>query len=95
MPDSWQLMTQLRSAGFAATISGAGPCVLVLHSGDTEEDLRQMAASEWLASGRWKLVATQVDTEGVIISKKGEVLVFHSFWRRHHGRAGTYCLRLA
>lgn len=72
MPDSWQLMTQLRSAGFAATISGAGPCVLVLHSGDAENDLRQMAASEWLATGRWKLVATQVDTDGVIISKEGE-----------------------
>lgn len=32
MPESYQLMTSLRSEGYAATISGAGPSVLVLGS---------------------------------------------------------------
>ncbi|MCI1901720.1 MAG: homoserine kinase, partial [Bifidobacteriaceae bacterium] len=48
-PDSWQLMTHLRSRGFAATISGAGPCVLVLHSSDADEQLRETTDREWLS----------------------------------------------
>jgi homoserine kinase len=34
MPHSYQLMNGLRDQGFAATISGAGPTVIVLGRGD-------------------------------------------------------------
>jgi homoserine kinase len=34
MPESYQLMNRLRSAGWAAAISGAGPTVIVLHGRD-------------------------------------------------------------
>ena len=37
MPASFALMTKLRSAGVAAFISGAGPTVLALHTGDQSE----------------------------------------------------------
>ncbi len=37
MPASYALMTKLRAAGVAAFISGAGPTVLALHTGDQEE----------------------------------------------------------
>jgi homoserine kinase len=37
MPASFALMTKLRAAGVAAFISGAGPTVLALHTGDLEE----------------------------------------------------------
>ena len=37
MPASFALLVKLRKAGVAAFISGAGPTVLVLHTGGTEE----------------------------------------------------------
>lgn len=37
MPESYALLTKLRAAGVAAFISGAGPTVLVLHSGGAAE----------------------------------------------------------
>lgn len=37
MPASFALMTKLRAAGVAAFISGAGPTVLALHTGDQSE----------------------------------------------------------
>ena len=37
MPKSFALVTKLRAAGVAAFISGAGPTVLVFHSGDASE----------------------------------------------------------
>ena len=37
MPASFTLMTKLRAAGVAAFISGAGPTVMALHTGNQEE----------------------------------------------------------
>jgi homoserine kinase len=37
MPASFKLLTKLRNAGVAAFISGAGPTVLVLHTGGSDE----------------------------------------------------------
>lgn len=37
MPASFALMSKLRAAGVAAFISGAGPTVMALHTGDQEE----------------------------------------------------------
>lgn len=69
-PDSWQLMTHLRSRGFAALISGAGPCVLVLHSSDADDVIRDAAQQEWLSTGRWKMLPVKIDSRGVEISKE-------------------------
>lgn len=41
MEPSWALIEKLRSHGFASMVSGAGPCVLVLHHGDAHEQLEQ------------------------------------------------------
>jgi homoserine kinase len=37
MAASYALMTKLRDAGVAAFVSGAGPTVMALHTGDQEE----------------------------------------------------------
>ena len=37
MPKSVDLVTKLRGAGVAATISGAGPSLLILHTGNKVE----------------------------------------------------------
>ena len=44
MEPSWALIEKLRSHGFASMVSGAGPCVLVLHHGDAHEQLEQLAS---------------------------------------------------
>jgi homoserine kinase len=44
MPASFALVTKLRAAGVAAFISGAGPTVLVLHTGDQQESEQLMRA---------------------------------------------------
>lgn len=49
MPGSAELMTQLRAAGLAAVISGAGPTVLVL--GD-ETGLAEAEAAGWVPAAR-------------------------------------------
>jgi homoserine kinase len=50
MPDTAQLVTQLRAAGYAAVVSGAGPTVLVLARGDVEaEEIRALAPEGWRA----------------------------------------------
>lgn len=41
-PDSHRVMKTLRSHGYAALISGAGPTVLVLHTADQSDDLMRL-----------------------------------------------------
>ena len=52
MPSSFALMSKLRSAGVAAFISGAGPTVLVLHSGNEGDvaELNRAAGSDFVAT---------------------------------------------
>ena len=47
MPKSFALLNKLRAAGVAAFISGAGPTVLALHTGDANEitELQRAAGS--------------------------------------------------
>jgi homoserine kinase len=49
MPLSFALVNKLRAAGVAAFISGAGPTVLVLHTGDPSEiaELQRAAGSHF------------------------------------------------
>jgi homoserine kinase len=45
MPKSYELVQRLRAAGVATTISGAGPSVLVLYTGNETESLEMIAAA--------------------------------------------------
>ena len=65
---SWALIEKMRSYGFASTVSGAGPCVLVLHHGDAREELERIAAEE-LSSGHWRVLHLGVDTKGVQVER--------------------------
>ncbi|PJM74880.1 homoserine kinase [Bifidobacterium simiarum] len=71
MPQSWELMTFLRANGYASTISGAGPCVLVLHDGDDSAALRDLLDSRWLAGGHWRMLHPAIDRSGVLYEAEG------------------------
>lgn len=63
MPQSFALMTKLRNAGVAAFISGAGPTVLVLHTGaDAEAAELERAAGE-----RFQMIPLGVSRAGVSV----------------------------
>lgn len=60
MPATYALVTALRADGLAAVVSGAGPTVLVLATGDRIGQVRALA-------GGWDVRALQVDTRGVVV----------------------------
>jgi homoserine kinase len=63
MPQSYALMTKLRKAGVAAFISGAGPTVLVLHTGaDAEAAELERAAGE-----KFQMIPLGVSRTGVSV----------------------------
>ncbi|WEV64855.1 homoserine kinase [Bifidobacterium sp. ESL0732] len=64
MPPSWKLIEMLRGKGFAAAVSGAGPCVLVLHYGDASKQIDEIAAPQ-LKSGHWRVLHLPVSAQGV------------------------------
>ena len=63
MPQSFALMTKLRKAGIAAFISGAGPTVLVLHTGGDAE----AAELERAAGEKFQMIAVGVSRTGVAV----------------------------
>lgn len=63
MPQSFALMTKLRKAGIAAFISGAGPTVLVLHTGGDAE----AAELERAAGEKFQMIALGVSRTGVAV----------------------------
>lgn len=68
MEPSWNLIERFRSHGYAAAVSGAGPCVLVLHYGDAREAIDAIAAED-LASGHWRVLHLPIDTTGVTVER--------------------------
>ena len=68
MRPSADLIALFRSKGYAAAVSGAGPCVLVLHHGDARTAIDEVAA-EQLASGHWKVLHLPIDTAGVKVER--------------------------
>ena len=68
MEPSWNLIERFRSHGYAAAVSGAGPCVLVLHYGDAREAIDAIAAED-LASGHWQVLHLPIDTAGVTVER--------------------------
>jgi homoserine kinase len=69
MAPSWELIEALRAQGFAAAISGAGPCVLVLHSGSASEAIERIAQRQ-LSSGIWRVLHLGVNITGVEVEAK-------------------------
>jgi homoserine kinase len=63
MPQSFALMTKLRKAGVAAFISGAGPAVLVLHTGSDAES----AELERAAGEKFQMIPLGVSRTGVTV----------------------------
>ena len=63
MPNSFALMTKLRSAGVAAFISGAGPTVLVLHTGGESEAVELERA----AGDKFQMIALGISRTGVSV----------------------------
>ena len=62
MPKSMELVNRLRGAGVAAFISGAGPTVLVLHTGN-ETELGEMSA---LAGSAFTATALEISRKGYL-----------------------------
>lgn len=60
MPKSFALVSKLRAAGVAAFISGAGPTVLVLHTGDPSE----VAELQRAAGDSFSLQALEISARG-------------------------------
>ncbi|HVX42414.1 MAG TPA: homoserine kinase [Mycobacteriales bacterium] len=63
MPAAATLVRELRDAGIAGLVSGAGPTVLALGSGATFAQSARDVASSGVSSG-WKTIAVPVDTTG-------------------------------
>ncbi len=63
MPQSFALLTKLRSAGVAAFISGAGPTLLVLHTGGAAE----VAEMERAAGEKFTVSALSISRTGASV----------------------------
>lgn len=68
MRPSAGLLHHLRSLGYAATISGAGPTVLCLANGAAQAEAAERAITECLqgtgSSGNWRVLRLGVDVDG-------------------------------
>ncbi|GGI14441.1 homoserine kinase [Galliscardovia ingluviei] len=87
MQPSWDVMQALRQAGFASTISGAGPCVLVLfNSTDNAEitDGAEIADNAVIAVDTNSSVDAQVDEADRRIRAIIEPWLHNSEWRVIH-----------
>jgi len=79
MEPSAVLVAYLRSQGFAAVISGAGPTVLTFAHGDEQVRQVQEAIAEFEATHpgsaiadrrlNWRGPPLEIDTEGVIVTQ--------------------------
>ncbi len=79
MEPSAVLVAYLRSQGFAAVISGAGPTVLTFAHGDEQVQQVQEAIAEFAATHpcsaivdrrlNWRVLPLEIDTEGVIVTQ--------------------------
>ena len=67
MAPSWQLIHDLRSRGYAAAVSGAGPSVLVLYFGD-EHDAVAAVAAERDDAQDWRVLKPGINRTGVQVS---------------------------
>lgn len=66
MPSSFELVQALRARGLAATVSGAGPTVLVLSAADRLGEVARVADSLVGGTADWAVHRLDVDTRGVV-----------------------------
>ncbi|MCB7138069.1 homoserine kinase [Cellulosimicrobium marinum] len=66
MPTSYELVRALRRAGLAATVSGAGPTVLVLSDRAGAERVGQVAGELLDGTPDWAVRRLDVDPDGVV-----------------------------
>jgi len=71
MPSSFELVRALRSEGLAATVSGAGPTVLVLSTADRADDVDRVAETLVGGVADWAVHRLDVDTRGVVAERLG------------------------
>lgn len=71
MPSSFELVQALRAHGLAATVSGAGPTVLVLSTSDGVQDVDRVAESLVGGTADWDVRRLDVDTRGVVAQRPG------------------------
>ena len=72
MPESVRLVAQLREAGFAAMVSGAGPTVLVLGAPGAKSAEWSRRLAEITPAG-WRVLNPQIDRQGAIAAP-----IFHT-----------------
>ncbi|MBD5786303.1 homoserine kinase [Cellulosimicrobium terreum] len=66
MPTTFELVQALRAVGLAATVSGAGPTVLVLADVADVERVRVEAAALVDGTPDWEVRPVEIDTRGVL-----------------------------
>ena len=71
MPETARLVARIRALGGAAVVSGAGPSVLVLGTGDEAWDVVQQALKDDDA-GLWRAVRSGVDTSGAMVATESD-----------------------
>ncbi|MCA5893838.1 homoserine kinase [Isoptericola sp. NEAU-Y5] len=71
MAGSAELLRALRSEGFAATISGAGPTVLALTSGDGTARLDELLSGLVDDVAGWRASRLDIDTQGAVARRIG------------------------
>jgi|tagenome__1003787_1003787.scaffolds.fasta_scaffold20903504_2 homoserine kinase len=70
MPETAELVRQVRDFGGAAVVSGAGPSVLVLGAGETA--LTAVTSALTGSRGQWTVLRPGVDTVGSLLATEGE-----------------------
>jgi homoserine kinase len=69
MPDSLALVDALRRKGVAAVVSGAGPTVLVLGTGDSARLLTEVRDVFGPVMAGWQIREMQIDTTGGLVEQ--------------------------
>ncbi|WP_086150771.1 homoserine kinase [Cellulosimicrobium sp. KWT-B] len=69
MPTTSELVRALRGRGLAATVSGAGPTVLVLSAAERLDEVAGVADELVGGSADWSVRRLDVDTRGVVVER--------------------------
>lgn len=69
MPSTFELVQALRAEGLAATVSGAGPTVLVLDDAAGPDRVGQVVAELVGGAADWEVRAIEIDQRGVVAER--------------------------
>lgn len=73
MAASAEVVGALRAEGIAATVSGAGPTVLVLSDAAEAERVTRVAAALLAGLPEWDVLGVEVDAQGVVAERLGSL----------------------